>query len=234
MGYYEEIVSEIRTAIDEHRYEDARFLLKRELSMPYIPEDAEAEFHELEKDLRYASEEGHEPEEAPLAVLLGMLKGKPEAQLAAAYRLQERNLRSCTSEIQEFLNCNPFPEAAALLIEALAEQEVGEEFVYTRDGIEYTFWPDAITPITRSPGFLEALSLLEQWVSRNPSLLETAKSLLVHEAYMNLPLSYEKEDAEQAAYQAAAEAADLLGDRAGRSELAKNYEAWKERKRSCA
>ncbi|MGN1388341.1 MAG: DUF3196 domain-containing protein [Bulleidia sp.] len=234
MGYYEEIVTEIRNAIAEHRYEDAKFLLKRELSMPYIPQDAEAQFHALQKDLRYACEDSHEPEEEPLEVLLSMLKGKPEAQLAAASRLHDRNLRTCTGEIRDYLSHDPYPEAAALLIEALAEQEIGDEFVYTKDGVEYTFWPDAVTPVPRSPGFLEALSLLRQWVSRNPSLLETAKSVLIHEAYMNLPLSYEKEEAEQAAYQAACEAADLLEDDAGRSELAHNYEAWKERMRSAA
>ena len=36
MGYYEEIITEIRNAIEEHRYEDAKFLLKRELSMPAV------------------------------------------------------------------------------------------------------------------------------------------------------------------------------------------------------
>ncbi len=229
MGYYEEIVSEIRSAIDEHRYEDAKFLLKRELSMPYIPEDAEIQFHALEKDLRYAAEDTHEPEEAPLEVLLKMLKEKPEAQLAAASKLHDRNLRSCTQEIQDYLSRDPYPEAAALLIEALAEQEVGEEFVYTKDGVEYTFWPDAVTPIVKSPGFLDAIALLKQWVSRNPSLLETAKSVLVHDAYMYLPLSYEKEEAEQAACEAAMKAADLLGDEAGKAELRKTYEAWKQR-----
>ena len=89
MGYYEEIITEIRNAIEEHRYEDAKFLLKRELSMPYIPEDAEAQFHALQKDLRYACEDSQGPEEEPLEVLLSMLKGKPEAQLAAASGVSE-------------------------------------------------------------------------------------------------------------------------------------------------
>ncbi|MDD7679754.1 MAG: DUF3196 domain-containing protein [Stecheria intestinalis] len=234
MGYYEEIITEIRNAIEEHRYEDAKFLLKQELSMPYIPEDAEAQFQALQKDLRYACEDSQGPEEEPLEVLLSMLKGKPEAQLAAASRLHDRNLRTCTEEIREYLSHEPYPEAAALLIEALAEQEIGDEFVYTKDGVEYTFWPDAVTPVTRSPGFLEALALLKQWVSRNPSLLETAKSVLVHDAYMNLPLSYEKEEAGGAAYEAACQAADLLGDTADKAELEKVYDSYQIRKKTYA
>ena len=40
-NYYDKIIAEIRTAIDDKKYGEAEYLLQRELKMPYIPEDAE-------------------------------------------------------------------------------------------------------------------------------------------------------------------------------------------------
>ena len=180
MSYYDEVLNEIRCAIAEGSQEEAAFLLKRELSMPYIPSEIEEQLLALQKDLRFQSSGQNEKGELPTDALLRRLKGKPESQLRAVSALCDRNLRSITGELRDWLSKDPQPEAASLLIDALAEQEVPEEFTVVRNGVEYNFFADAVTPVARSGGFREALRLIGLWLAKDPSLA--------------LPLSYEMQE----------------------------------------
>ena len=196
MNYYDDVIQEIRQAIHSSDLEEAAFLLKREFSMPYIPREAEAQLRKLEKELRYLQSEKKEDTELSLEKLLKMLKGKPETQLRAADQLTRRNLRSITSELQDWLSKDPLPEAAAVILEGLAEQQVPEEFVYAKDGVEYTFFGDALTPVSESGGYRRALAILKEKYMKEPSMLEMAKTLLAGRCYMALPISFEEEDGE--------------------------------------
>lgn len=51
-NYYNEIIEEIKNAIKKGEIEEADYLLKKELSMPYIPQDVETELYKLKKILR--------------------------------------------------------------------------------------------------------------------------------------------------------------------------------------
>ena len=194
-NYYDEIAGEIEAALAENNLEEARYLLKREFSMPYIPADAEAKLKELQGKLRYLEGNADKPTEANMEHLLHQLKGRPASQIAAVNALADRNLRTVIPEIRDWLAKDPVPEAAAMMIELLAEQEIPEEFVITRDGVEYTFAADAVTPLTRSDGFRLALAALSDWLDKEPSLLELARTILVSRCYMALPLSYEAGEA---------------------------------------
>jgi hypothetical protein len=132
-----------------------------------------------------------------------MLRGKPESQLRAANLLCGRNLRLAVRELRDWLSKDPLPEAAALILEGLAEQEIAEEFSYAKDGVEYEFYGDALTPVAKSGGCRKALALLEKRYMKEPSMLEMAKTLLAGMCYMALPISYEEEDGEMLAKAAA-------------------------------
>ncbi len=196
-NYYNEIIEEIKNAMNKGEIEEADYLLKKELSMPYIPQDVEETLHKLKKDLAYAKSDKRNLHEESLEDLLSKLRhGKAQSQLAAANALQDRNLRSCVEELQNYLGKDPCPEAAALIIEALAEQEIDDEFTLKKDGIEYTFFADEVVPVTKSKGLLKALDLLQDEYLKNPSVFQLAKSILIHKVYLYLPLTYEEEEAE--------------------------------------
>ena len=199
MDYYDEVIQEISTSIKEGNLDEASFLLKREFSMPYIPPEAEEALRALDRELRYQRSEKKETSEIPLERLLNMLRGKPESQLRAANLLCERNLRLVARELRDWLSKDPLPEAAALILEGLAEQEVAEEFSYTKDGVEYEFYGDALTPVAKSGGCRKALELLNRRYMKEPSMLEMAKTLLAGMCYMALPISYEEVDGEMLA-----------------------------------
>lgn len=196
MNYYEEILNDIQRALDKQELEEAGFLLKRELEMPYIPKEYEDALLEKKKEYLYLKGNKTTSHTESLESLLHKLKGKPQSQLYAAEKLFEHNLRTCIEPLQDYLSKDPVPEAASLVIEALIEQEINAEFVYTKDGIEYTFYPDSLTPLMRSPGFFGALKRCEKELSKNPSVQEMVKTLIIKEAYARLPMEIEEEESE--------------------------------------
>ncbi len=194
MSYYDELIQEIQEAIHTGDRDEAAYLIRRELSMPYVPVETEQKLQELKKELRYIKSEQYESGEPGTDALLRRLKGKPQSQIRAAAALCDRNLRQITDELRDWLAKDPQPEAASLVIDALGEQEIAEEFMVVRDGIEYTFSGDAVVPVVKSSGFRRGLGLIERWLAKDPSLVEMARSLLVQKCYTALPLSYEFEE----------------------------------------
>ena len=221
-SYYDEIVETVRDAMDEKDWMTAEVLLRREMAMPYIPEDYEKIFRQLWKEVMGAKAEDRKPSEMTLDDLLGLLKKTPRQQLFAAAELASRNLRSCTEEIRSYLSEDPYPDAAALIIEALAEQEIAEEFTLNRDGMTYEFYPDDITVPSECEGFLEGMRLLGIIYGNNrPDVLNMCRTLLVHEVYMNLPLTYEKEEASWLLRDITSAVSDMLGDDSIRTDAEK-------------
>ncbi|EFC05145.1 hypothetical protein HMPREF9013_0424 [Bulleidia extructa W1219] len=190
MSYYDEILDQIQRAMSEENYEEAQFLLKKELSMPYIPEGFEQKLMVLKKEV-----EGYlrrEKGEVSLDCLLTMLQKKADFQIQAVSQLLRRNLRDVVPELQDYLEKEPNVEAASLLIEGLAEQGIREEFHYRKDGVEYVFWPEEIIPVSSSDGFLEAKRYLKVWLENNhPDFLELCMHQLIHDCYVFLPLHYD-------------------------------------------
>jgi hypothetical protein len=211
-NYYQEILQEIQKAIDSGDYEEAWFLLKRELEMPYIPLEVEKKLKEMARDVRSARQEKKDPGEPDLETLLRQLKGQPKSQLAAAGMLCSRNLRECLNEIKDWLRKDPQPEAAALIIDALAEQGIDDEFEFNKNGVEYTFWSSDVIPAVKSEGFRYGDEWLRRWLVHYPQYYEMARTLLIHEVYLFLPLSYEKDEAEDLAYMCLKQVADAMGD----------------------
>lgn len=214
-GYYKEVLEEIRDLINDGSYEEAAFLVKKEMKMPYIPQDVEKELRIFQKEIRYEASLRKQHGEIPFDELLyGLLHGREKKQLFYAEALSKHNLRSCIDELQEYLEKDPFEEAAALLIEAIAEQEIDEEFVYNKGGVEYTFFGDEVTPVIKNAAFLECYRKLEDVLCKNPSLCNLARSILVHDAMMQLPISIDEMEVDSIVKQVALTACKYMDDEA--------------------
>ena len=199
MNYYDEMIAEIKQNMADGDYAQAFATIKKELSMPYIPEDTEEQLYALLKDLRFQMSEKRNTERSVDDILDG-LRGSSECQLVSAAQLAKRNLRDYIEEIQDYLKDDPYPEAAALIVEAIAEQEIQDEFIWNKDGVEYTFYGDSLVPCSHSKGFLKANALLNQWLNKNPDMYEMAKTMLAHDVFMFLPLSYEEDEGQSLAF----------------------------------
>lgn len=213
MNYYDEILKEIEDSLNQGDLEQAQYLLKRELSMPYIPPEVEEKLHGLARTLqgkRRDQESDRDHSRPSLEHLLKGLHGTPENQLAAAGELADANLREAIVPLQQYLSSSPAPMAAALVIDALAQQEIQEEFVYRKGDVEYTFYGDSVTPVASSAGLRKGLSLLQKELLNQPSLYQMAKSLMIQKAYLYLPLSYEEEESEELVQQCIQEVETLM------------------------
>ncbi len=223
-NYYEEVLDEIDALLKKGQAEEASFLLKKELQMPYIPVEVEEKLKAYEKEVRYQLSAKKERGGRSFEQLLHMLKGKPQSQLAAASMLTERNLRGCLDEIADWLAKDPLPEAAALVIESLAMQDIDEEFAFVKNGVEYTFCTADIIPVAEQPVYHKADALLKTWFMHHPDYIEMSHTLLVHELYMFLPLMYEEDEANDVAKMIAMQLCDLMEDDVTKQELQKNME----------
>lgn len=224
-NYYDEILDEIAGLLRNGKAQDAAYLIRKELEMPYIPREAEKKLHEMEREVRYRLAENKEKGEEPLSSLLSRLKSKPQSQLLAAEKLSGRNLRDCLAEIRDWLAKDPQPEAAALMIEALAMQNIDEEFVLRRNGLEYTFYSGDVVPVAKQPAYLAADALLKEWFVHNPDYYEMAHTLLIHELYLFLPLMYEESEAADLAREMGHRVADLMDDQEAGAEIDAAYRA---------
>ena len=167
----------------------------------------------MNRDLQYLISETKEEKEDSLSSLLNKLKKSQRSQLYAAGKLAGRNLRDIIPELQDYLSKDPCPEAAALIIDAIGQQEINDEFEYTKDGIEYSFWGDMVTPVARSEGFLAAMDLVSTWLMNDePVLYEMTRKLLIHQAYLYLPLSIDPDEAEYFALGCVKETCELMGE----------------------
>ena len=87
----EEMIAEIKQNIADGDYAQAFATIKKELSMPYIPEDTEEQLYTLLKDLRFQMSEKRNTERSVDDILDG-LRGGSECQLVSAAQLAKRNL----------------------------------------------------------------------------------------------------------------------------------------------
>lgn len=212
-NYYDEILDDIENAVRDGNYEEAMFMIRKELQMPYIPADVEQKLQKFRRDLLYLMSDRRKSREVPTEVLLKRLQEDPQSQLSAAAGLCSRNLRECIEEISEYLASDPCTEAAALLVEALHNQEIGDEFTWVKDGVEYSFWPDAVIPPAESEGLREALDDLKAWLENDhPDLYEMCRRTAIHDAYVFLPLSYEKEEGRELALQVLENVSSMMDD----------------------
>ena len=174
-NYYDELIEEIEQLIEEGHIDEASFTVEKELRMPYIPQETETKLRKFRRELAAMKAEKASAKEDSMDELLNQLKGDDLSQLRAASALSKRSLR--------------------LIIEAIAQQQIKESFVYIHDGIEAEFYGDSLVPCTESAGFRCALKYLEDWVSNdNPSMFVMCRTLLIREVYMFLPLSYEADE----------------------------------------
>ncbi len=210
-NYYDEILAEIREMMDRHEEEEALIVIRKELRMPYIPPEIEKKLHEYEVNAKQVIADRRQLKEESLDSLLKKLRGTDQQQLAAAAQLTKRNLRDILTEIRSYLQSNPCPEAAALIIEAIAEQEIKEEFTLVKDGMRAEFYGDSVIPCSESGGFRKAYACLKEWLENdNPAMLEMCRTLLIREVYLFLPLSYDEEEGEDLALGILEQVSDLM------------------------
>lgn len=187
MNYYEEILKEIKEAIDAGEDEKARKLIENELSVSYVPRDVEEKLHEYLKELK--SEE-YSPKPLSDEDLERYLKMDEIHQLMAVEQLNKKNLRDYLDLCQDYLSSDGYINGKVLLIDSLIRQEINCDFSYN----DSTFNPSKIIRVEESEGFLSGLQAIRERFMKDPSMMRMGEQLLYKEVLLALPetLSYDE------------------------------------------
>ena len=221
---YDEILNDIKQALEDGDLEKAHALIDNELNMPYIPPEVEEKLKALNKDLHYQESEKSTKTEIPLDDLLRLLKGNEKSQLVASVQLANRNLRNCLDEIKDWLSKNPCVEAASYIIEALSEQKIETEIDYNKNGNLIHFSTKDIKPVIEIPGFIEGAKFLRKYLEVNhPDILQMTWAIFVHSAYINYPDQFTPQEGLDAAMTAIEEVSNYVDDGETYKEVYETY-----------
>ena len=209
MDYYTEILNDLEKLLADGQYDDALFMIRSELRMPYVPPDFKEKLEEMEKRIPRSDEHTVKvPDEDKIRELL---KGDAESQMYAVYSLTNQNLRKHKVLIDDVFSSDILPQAKDILIYALIEQEISEEFTLNKNGLEYRFVPRYCLLPEESDGYQEAVKQLKEIYLHEPSLYQFAIDLLQEKCFSHLPLGYEAEESGQLVEAITGELAKMFG-----------------------
>ena len=209
MDYYTEILNDLEKLLANEQYDDALFMIRSELRMPYVPPDFKEKLEEMEK--RIPRNDEHTVKVPDEDKIRELLKGDAESQMYAVYSLTNQNLRKHKVLIDDVFSSDSLPQAKDIVIYALIEQEISEEFTLNKNGLEYHFVPRYCLLPEESDGYQEAVKQLKEIYLHEPSLYQFAIDLLQEKCFSHLPLSYEAEESGQLVEAITGELAKMFG-----------------------
>ncbi len=209
MDYYTGILNDLEKLLADGQYDDALFMIRSELRMPYVPPDFREKLEEMEK--RIPRNDEHTVKVPDEDKIRELLKGDAESQMYAVYSLTNQNLRKHKVLIDDVFSSDVLPQAKDILIYALIEQEISEEFTLNKNGLEYRFVPRYCLLPEESDGYQEAVKQLKEIYLHEPSLYQFAIDLLQEKCFSHLPLSYEAEESGQLVEAITGELAKMFG-----------------------
>ena len=195
--YYEDILKKVEAHMKEEDYQSAYRILEEELSMPYIPRDVEekliAQYQSCRSELCSNTSQQAYDEEDIEALLMGSL----EEQFLAIEQLKKSNIRNHMEAIQSYFSKEDVNTLVrSLLIEAMMEQNITDEFTTDVDGLQVCFSPCAIESPMETQGVQDAVAILREWFENdNPTFTMMCVETLIKEAYLRLPFNIDEEEA---------------------------------------
>lgn len=169
--YYIEIQNKIEYLINEFKNEEALILIKKELSMPYIPLKFE-DF--LLKSLEKIPIIGKNDSftfslEKIIDLLLKLDKNNNDFSDLIS-QLTKFNLKNEKNELEYYFSKSKNKRNRAMIFELLIKEKVNLECEYGN--------PSKLKPVTESENYLFDKAKLKNVLDKNPSLLITALKLL--------------------------------------------------------
>ena len=188
-NYYDEVIRQITSCIEEGRYQKAMDMIQEELSMPYVPSDSLQKLNDLLLMVKpFLNREKPDVLLKPEQLLEYLRKGGASGQ-KALQSLQQGNIRNYLQAIQQYLDQ---PDAdrilVSFLIEACALQQVNVPLRYHDLDGDHTVIPAQVTNALGSESFEDCWVLLEElFENENPSFLQQCHQILIQYTYVRYP-----------------------------------------------
>lgn len=188
--FYQTLIQDVKTCMNEKDYTQALRLLEAEFAMPYIPKDIEdqliALYHTCKSELNATTNHRKYDEEDVETLLFGSI----DEAFQAIEILKASNIRKHLDLVKRYLEKQPHFLIRTFLIECLIEQDIQEEIALDYDGLDVVFTPTYV----ELPQQQEALALAIQTIQAyyendNPTFMMMCVECMMKEMYFKMPFS---------------------------------------------
>lgn len=215
-SYYQTLLGDVVKLFQEKNFEKASQLINEELSMPYVPAEAQQILEQYQEECRpWLSRTRHVSDEELEEWCANGTETQKERAVTALLSL---NLRQYLPEVGKLLMAdNLLDEFKGELIEALIEQKVDKTLrIREADGRVVEFNPSEIVPADQDPVIQQTKQLLDQWLSvDNPSLANFCDELLKQETLEMRPKDFSGQDPQVLASSLVRLVYEAMNDREG-------------------
>lgn len=195
MDYYKQMIEQVSKLMNEGDYGEAFKLLEEELAMPYIPSDSEPILVDLFNQCRSQLNASKPAKTMNLEDVESLLQGSVDEQFAAVELLRGSNIRKYLDVVSSYLKDSPHYFVACLLIEVMIEQQIQEELLMNKDGLDVRFTPCYVEMPMDSDGVSEAVQIIRDYFEDdNPTFVQMCIEVLVKEAYLRLPFNIDSDE----------------------------------------
>lgn len=215
-SYYQTLLGDVVKLFQKKKFEKASQLINEELSMPYVPAEAQQILEQYQEECRpYLSRTRHVSDEE---LEQWCENGSESQKERAVTALLSLNLRQYLPEVRKLLLAeNLLDEFKGELIEALIEQKLDETLrIRKSDGRLVSFNPSKIVPAEQDAVIQQTKNLLDQWLSAdNPSLENFCEELLKQETLERRPDDFSGQDPQVLAASLVRLVYEAMNDREG-------------------
>ncbi len=195
--YYDVISIYIASLKELEEFEEAIDIVVEELSMPYIPYEYETVFNAAHDELLLAKREANEGmerhnnafslEDMENILMKDILN--EDLLYMAIEQMEGINIRRLLPAIRIFLKDSSKPSfAKSLLIELMIDQEIDEDMILIKNGIEYDINPSYAPLVLNQKVGGTILALLSEGIEdENPSLFCLCEQFLNYYLYLIYP-----------------------------------------------
>lgn len=186
--YYDVISIYVATLKELEEFEEAIDIMVEELSMPYIPYEYEMVFNAAHDELLLAKREAYEGmtrynNAFSLEDIEGILTKEvtnDDLLYMAIEQLEGMNIRRLLSAIRTFLKDDNKPSfAKSLLVELMIDQEIDEEMILVKNGVEYALNPSYAPLVLNQEVGGAIINLLSDVIEDdNPTLFNLCEQFL--------------------------------------------------------
>ncbi|MFQ8705361.1 MAG: hypothetical protein ACLR9T_04795 [Thomasclavelia sp.] len=195
--YYDVVSIYVATLKELEEFEEAIDIVVEELSMPYIPYEYETVFNAAHDELLLAKREANEGmerhnnafslEDMENILMKDILN--EDLLYMAIEQMEGINIRRLLPAIRIFLKDSSKPSfAKSLLIELMIDQEIDEDMILVKNGIEYDINPSYAPLVLNQEVGGTLLELLSEGIEdENPSLFCLCEQFLNYYLYLIYP-----------------------------------------------
>lgn len=195
--YYDVVALYVSILKELEEFEEAINILVEELSMPYIPYQYESMYNAAYDELLLAKREANEGMERTnnafriedMENILLKSNVNEDLLYMVIEQMQGINIRKLLPAIRQFLMGNDNPAfSKSLLVELMIEQEIDEEMVLVKNGVEYDFNPSYASLVLNQEVAQSIITLLSNGIEdENPSLFMLCEQFLSFYLYVIYP-----------------------------------------------